>query len=109
VLRPKPNSIDPIYLAVFINSLAGQMQVEQRLHGSSGQIELYPSDIADFTVGVAPEAKQKEIRQIVESGFASKQRATQLLDAAKRAVEIAIENSEVAALAHLKAYSGTSP
>jgi type I restriction enzyme, S subunit len=108
VLRPKPNTVDPIFLAVFINSLAGQMQVEQRLHGSSGQIELYPSDIADFTVWIAPDTTQREIRLAVESGFASKRRATQLLDSAKRAVEIAIENSEAAALAYLAAVAGAA-
>lgn len=102
ILRPKTATVDPVYLSVFINSLAGQLQVEQRLHGSSGQIELYPSDIADFTVWLAPEAIQQEIRQAVESSFAAKQRATELLEAAKHAVEIAIENSEAAALAYLK-------
>lgn len=102
ILRPKKAAVDPVYLSIFINSLAGQLQVEQRLHGSSGQIELYPTDIADFTVWLAPEAIQSEIRQAVESSFAAKQRATELLEAAKRAVEIAIEDSEAAALAYLK-------
>lgn len=102
VLRPKPNAIDPLYLSVFLNSLAGQMQVEQRLHGSSGQIELYPSDIAEFVVWVAPEKIQKEIRQAVENEFASKQRATHLLNIAKRAVDIAIEQDEKSAFAYLE-------
>lgn len=101
ILRPKTAAVDPVYLSIFINSLAGQLQVEQRLHGSSGQIELYPTDIANFTVWLAPEAIQQEIRQAVESGFAAKQRATQLLEAAKSAVEIAIEDSEAAALNYL--------
>lgn len=101
ILRPKNAAVDPVYLSVFINSLGGQLQVEQRLHGSSGQIELYPTDIANFTIWLAPEAIQQEIRQAVESGFAAKQRATQLLEAAKRAVEIAIEDSEAAALNYL--------
>ncbi len=105
ILRPKNATLDPVYLSVFINSLAGQLQVEQRLHGSSGQIELYPTDIADFTVWLAPKAIQQEIRQAVESGFAAKQHATQLLEAAKRAVEIAIEDSETAALAYLAEFS----
>lgn len=105
ILRPKTATVDPVYLSVFLNSLAGQLQVEQRLHGSSGQIELYPTDIANFTVWLAPEAIQQEIRQAVESGFAAKQRATELLEAAKRAVEIAIEDSEAAALAYLAEFS----
>jgi type I restriction enzyme M protein len=100
VLRPK-KGLDPIYLSVFLNSMAGQWQVEQRLRGSSGQIELYPNDIAQFKVWIAPDSVQAEIRQAVENSYAQKQRASQLLDAAKRAVEIAIEDSEAAAMAYL--------
>ena len=100
ILRCKPG-LDAVYLAVFLNSMAGQWQVEQRLRGSSGQIELYPSDIAEFRVWVAPPKVQANIRRAVEKSHEQKQRATQLLDAAKRAVEIAIESSEAAALAYL--------
>lgn len=102
ILRPHKGSIDPVYLAVFLNSLAGQLQVEQRFRGSSGQIELYPNDIAQFTIWVAPENIQAQVKQSVEASFQAKQSATQLLDSAKRAVEIAIENSEAAALAYLE-------
>lgn len=105
ILRPKASTVDPVYLSVFLNSLAGQMQVEQRLHGSSGQIELYPTDIADFTIWLAPSAIQQEIRQAVEKSFAAKRRAAELLEAAKHAVEIAIEDSEAAAFAYLAEFS----
>lgn len=101
ILRPKPG-LDAVYLSVFLNSMAGQWQVEERLRGSSGQIELYPTDIAQFTVWVAPPAVQKDIRQLIEKSYEQRQRATKLLEVAKRAVEIAIENSETAALAYLE-------
>lgn len=100
ILRPR-KGLDAVYLSVFLNSMAGQWQVEQRLRGSSGQIELYPSDIAQFTVWIAPSSVQADIRRAVEKSYEQKQCATQLLDAAKRSVEIAIEDSEVAALAYL--------
>jgi type I restriction enzyme M protein len=103
ILRPK-KGLDAVYLSVFLNSMAGQWQVEERLRGSSGQIELYPTDIAQFTVWIAPLKVQKEIRRSVEKSFEQKQRAGQLLDAAKRAVEIAIEDSESAALKYLGAF-----
>lgn len=102
ILRPS-KGLDPVYLALFLNSIAGQLQVEQRLRGSSGQIELYPSDISEFCVWVAPPVLQQSIREQVEKSFEQRQRAIQLLNAAKRAVEIAIEDSETAALAYLKA------
>ena len=100
VLRPS-SALDPVYLAVFLNSIAGQLQVEQRLRGSSGQIELYPSDIAEFQVWLAPKSLQTDVRNQVEQSFTERQRASLLLDAAKRAVEIAIEDSEKAALRYL--------
>jgi type I restriction enzyme M protein len=101
ILRPK-KGLDAVYLSVFMNSIVGQAQVEQRLRGSSGQVELYPNDIAQFRVSLPPVDVQKNIRQFVEQSYAQKQRATQLLAAAKRAVEIAIEDSEAAALAYLE-------
>ncbi len=101
ILRPNPE-LDAVYLSVFLNSMAGQWQVEQRLRGSSGQIELYPGDISAFTVWLAPAAVQSNIRHLVLRSFEQKQRATQLLDAAKRAVEIAIEDSEAAAMDYLE-------
>lgn len=101
ILRPN-EELDPVYLAMYLNSIAGQYQVEQRLRGSSGQIELYPNDIAEFRVWLAPKSLQQSIREQVEQSFAEKQKATLLLDAAKRAVEIAIEDSEATALAYLQ-------
>lgn len=103
VLRPK-KGLDAVYLSVFLNSMAGQWQVEQRLRGSSGQIELYPNDIGQFRVWVAPVAVQTKIRKSVEASHEQRQRAGALLDAAKRAVEIAIEKSEAAALKYLEAF-----
>ena len=106
ILRPK-KGLDAVYLSVFLNSMAGQWQVEQRLRGSSGQIELYPNDIAQFRVWIAPTSVQAEIRRAVEMSHAAKRRATHLLEAAKRAVEIAIEESETAAMVYLDGITAT--
>jgi len=108
VLRPAPG-LDAVYLSVFLNSKAGQWQVEQRLRGSSGQIELYPNDIAQFKIWLAPQSVQEAIRRQVEQSFSARQRASQLLEAAKRAVEIAIEDSETAALAYLRSMMALEP
>lgn len=106
ILRPLDVEVlDPVYLAVYLNSKAGQLQVEQRLHGSSGQIELYPVDVAEFRVWLAPQVVQQSIRRQVEQSFEQRQRTTLLLDAARRAVEIAIEDSESAALAWLQVHT----
>lgn len=101
ILRPDTRKIDPIYLSVFLNSSVGQSQVEKWTRGSSGQIELYPSDINSFVVWIAPEEVQHAIRKRVNDAFESKRTARSLLDEAKRAVEIAIEDGEPAGLRYL--------
>ena len=72
------------------------------LRGSSGQIELYPNDIAQFLVWIAPDEIQQSIKTAIDSAFVKKRNAIALLDAAKRAVEIAIESDEATALEFLK-------
>jgi type I restriction enzyme S subunit len=101
VLRPAQGRIDPVYLSVFLNSVAGQYQVNKWLRGSSGQIELYPKDIAEFLVWMAPDEVQQSIRNSIEHAFFAKRNATRLLAAAKHAVEIAIGQSETDAMAYL--------
>lgn len=103
ILRPK-TGLDAVYLSVFLNSMAGQWQVEQRLRGSSGQIELYPADIAQFRIWIAPKTTQANIHQAVVEGYEKKQDAIRLLAATKRAVEIAIEECEDAAINFLEKF-----
>lgn len=102
ILRPRSGAIDPVYLSVYLNTIAGQWQVEKYLRGSSGQIELYPVDIAQFKICLAPESVQQEIRRLVVEAFSARSKAQVLLENAKRAVEMAIEDSEAASLAYLK-------
>jgi type I restriction enzyme, S subunit len=104
VLRAE--GVDPIYLSVYLNSRIGQMQVERYLKGSSGQIELYPSDIAEFVIWRAPDDIEVSIREAVLRAFEAERRAGEHLEAAKRAVEIAIEEDEGAALHFLDQAGG---
>ena len=73
------------------------------LHTSAS---LYPAisetDLLALPIPKISAATQQAIEKSALAARQARQRATQLLDAAKRAVEIAIENSEAAALAHLK-------
>jgi type I restriction enzyme M protein len=48
--------LDPVYLSIYINSIAGQFQVQKHLQGSSGIIRVYPSDTNQFLVWNAPKA-----------------------------------------------------
>jgi type I restriction enzyme M protein len=77
------------------------MQIERHITGATGQLHLYPRDVANFWIPVLPETEQVRCETLAKQSRALKGRAIRLLDAAKRAVEIAIEDSEAAALAYL--------
>jgi restriction endonuclease S subunit len=98
----RPHTLDPVYLAVYLSSFIGQLQVEKFFKGSSGQIELYPSDIQEFLIWEAPQNVQQEIRHKIEQAHHDQQTSNELLELAKRAVEVAIENNEATATAFIK-------
>ncbi|BCL35004.1 hypothetical protein [Nostoc sp. MS1] len=91
--------LDQVYLSIYLNSIAGQFQVEKYLKGSSGQLELYPNDIAQFLVWVAPDSVQQQIRNKVEESHQKREQSKQLLEIAKTGVEKAIETDEATATA----------
>ncbi|MFN7379228.1 MAG: N-6 DNA methylase [Pseudanabaena sp.] len=92
ILRTKV--LDPVYLSIYINSIAGQYQVEKYLKGSSGQTELYPKDIDNFWVWEAPDKIQQRIKNKVEEAHQKREQSKQLLEIAKTGVEKAIEENE---------------
>lgn len=93
--------VDPVYLAVFLNSPLGQWQIERHIKGSSGQIELYPKDIGRIVIWDAPKDVQKSVRDTIMSAFREERRANDLMEAAKSAVEIALEHGDPTAIAYL--------
>jgi type I restriction enzyme S subunit len=86
-------ALDPAFLSFYLNSQAGQLQVEMHQRGTSGQLELYPFDIRKFLVWVAPDTFQKEIRNLYDQAAASEQRSKELLLQAKTRVEQLIEKA----------------
>lgn len=87
----RSNSLDPAFLSLYLNSAAGQMQVEMHQRGTSGQLELYPFDIRKFQVWVAPDSLQREIRDLHDKAAAAECESRQLLEQAKSRVEKLIE------------------
>lgn len=81
--------VNPIYLALVLNSQIGRLQTEKMCTGSA-QAELYPSDIEKFIVPILPEEKQQTIADYVQKSVSLRQQAKQLLEDAKLKVEIAI-------------------
>jgi len=104
VLRTK--NINPIFLSVYLNSIAGKYQVDKYFKGSSGQIELYPKDIEQFYIPLVKETVQLAIAEKVESSFKLKVESKQLLELAKQAIEVAIEQNEEQAIKLIEAYEG---
>ena len=62
-------------------------------------------DILDFPIPILPKKKQSEIKQKVDESFNLRKHAKDLLECAKRAVEIAIEQDEQSAIDWLKSVS----
>lgn len=101
IVRQK--TFNPYYLAAFLSSEAGQLQIDRFITGATGQLHLYPRDVQNIHIPIASEAVQNEIEAMVQSAFTARARSRALLSSAKRVVEIAIEDGEAAALAFLAA------
>ena len=89
--------LDSVYLSIYLNSIIGKLQVDKHFKGSSGQIELYPNEIAQFMVWNAPKDIQQKIRSKVEASHQKREQSKQLLEIAKMGVERAIETDEATA------------
>jgi type I restriction enzyme M protein len=94
--------LDPIFLSVQLNSIIGKLQVEKYFKGSSGQIELYPTDINEFIIWKAPKEIQLKIRSTIEESENLRVKSEALLRLAKETVEVAIKHGEVEAIAYIK-------
>ena len=93
--------IIPEYLTLALNSKVVQMQAERDaggsiiLHWRVGEIENVVVPIIDFD-------KQREIADLIAQSFSLKKQSEHLLEVAKKAVEIAIEENEENALEYIK-------
>ncbi len=91
----------PEFLVMYFNSLAGALQSEQWAHGVAFY-SITQDDLCRFIIPVPPIKTQEQIKAHLEHSQQSRKEAQALLGKAKRAVEVAIEESEIAALNYLK-------
>ncbi|MGB4653978.1 MAG: restriction endonuclease subunit S [Bacteroidales bacterium] len=89
--------IIPEYLTLALNSKLVQMQAE-RDAGGSIILHWRVSEIENVVVPVIDFDKQREIADLVEESFKLKKQSEHLLEVAKTAVEMAIEQDEETAL-----------
>jgi type I restriction enzyme, S subunit len=99
-LDPKANRIAPETLMIFLRSAPVQTILKWCQDGSQHP-RFSERDLLAIPVPDAVADASAEIEAMVQSAFAARARSRALLTSAKRAVEIAIEDSEAAALAWL--------
>ena len=94
----------PDYLALVLNSEIVQLQAERDTSGAIIQ-HWKPGDIENVIVPVLPYDVQSEIAQKVQESFSLRRQAEKLIETAVRAVEIAIEQDEAAAITYMEEQS----
>lgn len=90
----------PDYLTLVLNSIVVKLQAERDAGGSIIQ-HWKPDEIKQVIIPVVDDKIQKTIADKIQQSFALLSKSHQLLEAAKKAVEIAIEQNEKAALDYL--------
>ncbi|MCA6431333.1 MAG: restriction endonuclease subunit S [Cytophagales bacterium] len=87
----------PDYLTLVLNSKLTQMQAERDAGGSIIQ-HWRPDEIKRVLVPILPMDKQKELVKQIKESFKLRHESVKLIEIAKRAVEIAIEQDETVGL-----------
>jgi type I restriction enzyme M protein len=87
----RQTELEPFALQIFLQSPLGQLQLERRITGSTGQLHLYPRDIATVVVPRLVPSIQRKIADLVIQSWEARQKARQLLEEAKHKVEAIIE------------------
>ena len=104
-VRPDSSVLNTEFLTLFINSIAGAVQFEAVKTGGI-QTNLTISAIENLMIPLGTLEWQTTFATLISRGLGARARAHQTRKAAQRAVEIAIENGEAAALGFLDQSEG---
>ena len=96
-LKSKTGKIGNDYLTLVLNSILTREQVNRDV-GGSVILHWRPDQVAETVIPILHQEKQVEIEQKVNETFNLRKQSKDLLECAKRAVEIAIEQDEQAAI-----------
>ena len=105
-LTNKTDRVNNEYLTLVLNSILTKEQVNRDV-GGSVILHWRPEQVKGTLIPILPKAKQTQIRQKVAESFSLRKQSRHLLECAKRAVEIAIEQDERTALDWLEDEVGT--
>ncbi len=85
--------VESEYLSLCINSVIGKMQIERDSGGSI--IEHWkPEQIKNLQIPILSKSVQQKIADLVQKSHKARKKANELLEAAKKTIEIAIENNK---------------
>lgn len=100
-LKSKTDKVNNEYLTLVLNSILTQEQVNRDVGGSI-ILHWRPDQVKKTVIPILPESKQLEIQQKVTESFNLRKQSKNLLESAKKAVEMAIEQDEQTAIKWLK-------
>lgn len=101
-LRIADQSFDPYFVALFLRTLPGRMQIMQWSNGGV-QPEISQPSLGKLIVPKVTTKVQLDIRRLILEAASARKRSADLLNAAKYSVEVAIEQDEKAAFVYLEA------
>ena len=84
------NELEPLYVGVFLNTIAGRLQFEREYTGSIQQY-VYPVKMKNILIPILPKPTQQKIAELVRKSHESRKKAKELLKEAKHKVEELIE------------------
>ena len=96
-LKRKSDKVNDEYLTLALNSMLTQEQVNRDV-GGSVIMHWRPDQVAETLIPILSRAKQTEIQRKVAQSTSLRRQSRELLECAKRAVEIAIEQGEATAM-----------
>jgi type I restriction enzyme M protein len=97
ILRITDKEINPYYLAFFLQSVIGKLQIIKNSNGGV-QPEINHPALKSILIPRLPIKTQNQIAELIQQSFTLKSQSEALLTTAKRAVELAIETNEQTAL-----------
>lgn len=101
IMRITPQKYNFDVLPFIINSVIGQYQLE-RIGTGGVQTNISSKDIKEILIPVIEKGQLLRIESLINESFSLKKRSEYILDVAKKAVEMAIEENEEKAMKYIK-------
>ncbi|MDE2724695.1 MAG: restriction endonuclease subunit S, partial [Gemmatimonadota bacterium] len=107
-LKSKTDKLNNEYLTLVLNSILTKEQVNRDV-GGSVILHWRPDQVQGTVIPILPKEKQDQIQQKVTESFNLRKQSKHLLECAKRAVEMAIEQDEQTAIDWLEDKTNSLP